>query len=74
MPHTNLPYQAYAPWPKGGNQVDWVERIQELEDWLDQYVGAYTVEWEFAQSQHSGLACLAFRQERSKTLFLLCWS
>jgi hypothetical protein len=78
MPTVNhtvaLPYQAHAPWPRADNQVDWVDRIQQLEDWLDLYIGTYTVEWQYTQSQHSGLACIAFRQERSKTLFLLAWS
>jgi hypothetical protein len=47
-----------------------------LEAWLNRYCGSHYSEWAY----HNGTsvdywqACIAFRRERNKTLFLLTWA
>ena len=71
-------YIALAPWPVdlGHRQIDWVNAIDTLEDWLQKYTGPHLVEWAFGtcREQHYWEACIAFRRERNKTLFLLTWA
>lgn len=68
---------AIVPWPRRPlyYQEDWITNIQELEHWLNRYTGPHWVEWAYAttQEQESWQACVAFRQARNKTLFLLRW-
>ncbi len=58
------------------DQMDWVAAVEELESWLNRYVGHHHAEWAY----HNGTtvdywqACIAFRRERNRTLFLLTWS
>jgi hypothetical protein len=69
---------AHAPWPLFTDdlQQDWIRSVNTLELWLNRYVGSHHVEWAF----HNGTsidywqACIAFRRERNRTLFLLTWS
>lgn len=71
-------YSAIVPWPVDANyhQIDWVTAIDTIEAWLNRYCGA---QWE-CWAHHTQLeqeyweACIAFKLERSKTLFLLAWS
>jgi len=76
--HHNFLYVALAPWPINPlySQQDWIQAINTIEQWLEQYTGPHWVEWAFAthQEQTPGEACVAFRRERNKTLFLLTWS
>lgn len=69
---------ALAPWPKQplAIQQDWVDAIDTLEQWLERYTGPHLVEWAFGQCQEQQYweACIAFRREKYKTLFLLTWS
>jgi len=69
---------ALVPWPRDPlyTQDDWVYAIETIESWLEQYTGPHWVEWAFAttQEQEYWQACIAFRRERNKTLFLLTWS
>lgn len=71
-------YIARAPWPHiyTDYQDDWVNAVTALEDWLNRYVGAHYSHWAYAQEQEQEYweACIAFRQARDKTLFLLTWS
>lgn len=72
----NFEYIARAPWPNYDSQLDWVENIDVLESWLNQYVGQHYQRWAWAteQNQRSWEACVAFRWAKHKTLFLLTWA
>ena len=75
--HHDFAYIAQAPWPRHDElQLDWVDTMEELEVWLNQYVGAQGVEWAYSQQQDHDYwrSCIAFRQAKNKTLFLLQWS
>lgn len=72
-------YIAAAPWPVIHNsyqQLDWVTAVETLEQWLNRYAGPHHAEWAY----HNGTtvdywtACIAFRRERNRTLFLLTWT
>jgi len=71
-------YIARAPWPHiyHNYQQDWVDAIAELEQWLNRYAGPHYSEWAFGQQQGQEYwhACVAFKRERNKTLFLLTWA
>jgi hypothetical protein len=70
---------AQAPWPVILNphqQLDWIAAVDEMELWLNRYIGSHYSEWAY----HNGTsidywyACIAFKRERNKTLFLLTWA
>jgi hypothetical protein len=68
---------AVAPWPKLAElQLDWVDAMNQLETWLNRYVGPHYAEWAYAQQQTYDYwqACIAFKRAQSKTLFLLTWA
>ena len=71
-------YIAIAPWPVNlsAHQIDWVNAIETVEEWLHKYTGPQWQEWAFATSQEQQYweACIAFRREKYKTLFLLTWT
>jgi hypothetical protein len=76
--YNEFDYSAVVPWPVDPRhyQQDWICAIDTIESWLEQYVGAHLVEWAFdgQREQEPWQACVAFRQERNRTLFLLCWA
>ncbi len=57
-------------------QLDWIAAVDELEAWLNRYCGSHYAEWAY----HNGTtvdywtACIAFKRERNRTLFLLTWT
>jgi hypothetical protein len=69
---------AIAPWPVASSiiQIDWVDAVDTIERWLEQYTGPHLKEWAFTthQEQNYWEACIAFKRERNKTLFLLQWA
>ena len=69
---------ALAPWPIDPReyQQDWINSVDILEQWLNRYVGSHYSEWAFGQNREQEYwhACVAFKQARNKTLFLLTWS
>jgi hypothetical protein len=69
-------YIARAPWPNYDSQLDWVDNVIVLETWLNQYVGEHWVRWAWATDREhtSSEACVAFRWDKHRTLFLLTWS
>ena len=69
-------YIARAPWPNYDNQLDWVDNINTLEQWLEQYVGEHLKRWAWAtEREHEPYqACVAFKWDKHRTLFLLKWS
>ncbi len=68
-------YVARVPWPKiyTNWQEDWISSIETLEQWLTEYTGPHWVEWAYSQmaNQDYWEACVAFKQDRNRTLFLL---
>lgn len=70
-------YLAQAPWPRAEEfQLDWINSMEELEHWLEAYVGPHYAEWAYAQQQTYDYwqACIAFKRAEAKTLFLLRWT
>jgi hypothetical protein len=72
-------YIAQASWPTMLNehdQLDWVSAVECMEVWLNRFCGSHYSEWAY----HNGTsvdywqACIAFRRERNRTLFLLTWA
>jgi len=69
---------ATAHWPTiiVNDQWDWVSSVEEMECWLNRYIGSHYSAWAY----HNGTsidywqACIAFRLARDKTLFLLQWT
>jgi hypothetical protein len=47
-----------------------------MEAWLNRYVGSHYSEWAYhnGTSHDYWQACIAFKRDRNKTLFLLTWS
>jgi len=69
---------ASAPWPclSSERQIDWIDSIGILEDWLSQHVGAHWSHWAYHNAGwglRPGYCCLAFRRAPDRTLFLLRW-
>ena len=73
-------YIGIAPWPhiypNYNQQLDWVDAVNELEHWLERYIGPHYSTWAYSQQQDLEYwqACIAFKQEKYKTLFLLTWA
>lgn len=67
---------ALAPWPQYDSQLDWVENISTLEEWLQTRIGPHWDRWAWAtcQEHHTWEACVAFKMAQHKTLFLLTWT
>lgn len=69
---------AVAHWPTiiVADQWDWVSSVDTMESWLNRYIGSHYSAWAY----HNGTsinywqACIAFREARYKTLFLLTWT
>jgi hypothetical protein len=69
---------ARAPWPTviTNEQLDWVSAVDTLELWLNSNIGSHYSHWAY----HNGTsvdywqACIAFKEARYKTLFLLTWA
>lgn len=74
----NFEHIAVVPWPwvALGDQSDWIDSIFALEQWLDRYCGPHYAEWAYGQQPalEYWQACIAFKQAKHKTLFLLQWS
>jgi thymidylate synthase len=74
----NFPHIARAPWPvePAIYQLDWITAVDTVELWLNEYCGPHWAEWAYTaqEDQHYWEACIAFKRERNKTLFLLRWA
>lgn len=66
-------YIARAPWPDYDSQLDWVENVTTLEQWLERHVGPHYQRWDWAREQTTSQACVAFKYAKHSTLFLLAW-
>ena len=72
----NFAYQAACPWPRPQPQIDWVDSVIVMEEWLDQHIGPhgeYWV-WNFDENQTKSEARIAFSKAKYRTLFLLQWA
>ena len=74
----NFSYIAQVPWPHiyQNYQQDWICAVDTLEAWLNKYAGSHYSEWAYSQQQDMEYwhACVAFRRDKIKTLFLLTWA
>jgi hypothetical protein len=74
----NFSHIATVPWPHIHTdwQQDWVNAIDTLEVWLNYHIGGHYSHWAYAQQhdQEYWHACVAFREAKYKTLFILAWS
>ena len=71
-------YTARAPWPALSldHQVDWIDNVQYMTQWLDSFVGPHWARWAWAQEQDQRTweCCVAFLKDKDRTLFLLKWA
>ena len=77
-----FPYTAHALWPGIASnttpieqQVDWVDAVYTMEEWLEHTVGSRYSQWVWAEHLaitywHCGVA---FQRDQDRTLFLLKW-
>jgi hypothetical protein len=75
----NFEHIATAHWPMiftQHNQLDWITAVDMMELWLNQYIGSHYSEWAYHNGTSADYwqACIAFKRERYKTLFLLQWA
>lgn len=76
--HPELPYQAWAPWPKieiKGYQ-DWETSVHNVDTWLVNHIGLRWVDWtwgwvNFSMNIDGNVCCVNFRRQRDTSLFLL---
>lgn len=69
---------ACAPWPclDQDHQIDWIDSILILEDWLDTHVGSHYSHWAYHNAGWGlkpGYCSLAFKRAPDRTMFLLRW-
>ncbi len=75
-----FPYIAWVPWPadsvvQTGATYDWVNSIDQMEEWLNASVGRRLVAWGWTCMDtpcHSACA-VAFKLDRDRSMFLLRW-
>lgn len=67
---------AVFDWHWNEAQLDWVESIQSVEQWLNSYIGPrYTVwAWSDTLQLKTYQSAVAFKREPDCTFFLLHWS
>jgi len=67
-------YWATAPWPQW-QEVTAGTSVLILESWLNRTVGSHYTAWAWHQvNQEYWEACVAFRWDKHRTLFLLTWA
>ncbi len=73
-----LPYRAIVPWPKieYHGQLDWVESVYLIENWLEKYVGPHYQRWVWSTwSLHqTDLCAVSFSRSQDNLLFVLRWA
>lgn len=71
-------YVAQVPWAVDNvehpQQFDWIHRMETIEGWLDQHIGGYYTDWCWHDTGPIAFANVAFKMERSKSMFLLRWA
>lgn len=68
---------AVCDWPVDPRhyQQDWIESVDILESWLEQYIGHHYSDWVYATrtNQQYWQACVGFSRPQHKSIFLLRW-
>lgn len=67
-------FTASVPWPIQSGQLDWVQGLITLENWLETAVGKHYTVWAWNDSGNPRSIGVAFKWERDRSLFLLSWS
>ena len=66
-------YPASVPWPRLEQQLDWIQGIDVIEQWLRYNIGGHWIHWAWNDSQQSAHIGVAFRWDRDRSLFVLAW-
>jgi len=73
-----LAYSVHAPWPvvESNGNLDWIDAVACVEEWLSACVGSHLIEWDWdVLCLHNPCWCsVRFARERDSTLFLLRFS
>jgi len=75
--HNIFVYSARVPWPRAEDpQIDWIWSVETLENWLYQHVGSRYQYWAWNQEQEQKWyeACVSFKYEPHKLMFVLTWA
>jgi len=68
-------YKALVPWPQiSYEQQDWVFSVETLESWLAQHIGSRYQYWAWDLSPRPDRACVSFRYDPHRLMFVLTWS
>jgi len=68
-------FHATVPWPVlGDTQVDWIQGVYSIEEWLKQCVGPRYTAWAYDDCEILYNIGVAFRWNEHRTLFVLTWS
>lgn len=67
-------YVAQVNWPRPQPQLDWIDQVIAMENWLNLHVGDGRWLWAQESIDNPGQACIAFKYAKHKTLFLINYS
>lgn len=66
-------YTAQGSWPKPQAQMDWVDSVIVIEQWLTTNIGINNEDWVWIKGPPNKI-CVAFTKDKYRTLFLLTWA
>lgn len=77
--YTTMPYHAHVAWPleyDHHNQLDWVNSVLTVEQWLEHTIGPCRQRWQWQQwtLNQRHLCSVEFDSEPLVTMFLLRFS
>lgn len=68
-------YHAQIPWPIASSaQLDWIEGLLSIEDWLRQCIGPRYACWAYDDCRALYNIGVAFKWDQDRTLFVLTWA
>jgi hypothetical protein len=68
-------YHAQIPWPvQDSAQIDWIQGLLIIEDWLRECVGPRYANWAYNDCHALYNIGVAFKWDQDRTLFVLTWS
>jgi len=73
---TDFQYRARVPWPQPpSGQLDWLWQEETITAWLNGHVGSRWTRWAWStDAEHrSWEACVAFRWDQDRLLFVMRW-
>lgn len=66
---------ALVPWPcLDQPQLDWVQGVSMIENWLSNNVGPRLSRWTWEDSGHHYKIAVSFRWDRDRLLFVMVWA